>query len=217
MPPSKPTASTEGTRRSARVDTATKNAAPSKRLMEDSEGDEAVQKSAAKKKAKTVAKGKKETSSAGLQIGDTLPEITLKNEKEEDVNVKELAEKGLVMFVVPKADTPGCTNQACAFRDAYSDFTNEAYAVYGLSNDKSAAQAKWQTKKELPYPLLSDPTRAFISAIGAGSTTKTTRSHFIFEKGTGRLIDKKVPVSAKESSKLALEFIHSLKSNVGEE
>jgi len=122
-----------------------------------------------------------------------------------------------VIFVVPKADTPGCTNQACAFRDAYAEFSKEGYAVFCLSNDKSAAQARWQTKKELPYSLLSDPTRAFISALGAGSATKTIRSHFIFEKGTGKLIDKKVPVSAKQSSQFALEFIQSLNDKSGEE
>ncbi|KAF7369441.1 AhpC-TSA-domain-containing protein [Mycena venus] len=146
---------------------------------------------------------------AAIDIGDSLPTLTLKNEKDEDVEVSTLtADKGLVLFLVPKADTPGCTNQACGFRDIYPDFTGLDYNVYCLSADTPAAQSKWQTKKELPYPLLSDRKRVLITALGAGEGGKTKRSHFIFAKG-GKLIDKKIPVKAADSPKIALEFIKS--------
>ncbi|KAJ7193134.1 AhpC-TSA-domain-containing protein [Mycena pura] len=146
---------------------------------------------------------------ASIDIGDSLPTLTLKNEKDEDVEVSTLtADKGLVLFLVPRADTPGCTKQACAFRDIYPDFTGLDYNVYCLSSDTPAAQTKWQTKKELPYPLLSDRKRVLISALGAGEGGKTKRSHFIFAKG-GKLIDKKIPVKPEESPTLALEFIKS--------
>jgi len=147
---------------------------------------------------------------AAIDIGDSLPTLTLKNEKDEDVEVSTLtADKGLVLFLIPKADTPGCTNQACGFRDKYPDFTGLDYNVYCLSADTPAAQSKWQTKKELPYPLLSDRKRVLITALGAGDGGKTKRSHFIFAKG-GKLVDKKVPVKAADSPKIALEFIKSL-------
>ncbi|EDR09863.1 peroxiredoxin Q, partial [Laccaria bicolor S238N-H82] len=147
---------------------------------------------------------------ATIDIGDSLPSLTLKNEKGEDVQVENLAsEKGVILFLVPKADTPGCTNQACGFRDIYPDFTSLNYDVYCLSADTPAAQTKWQTKKELPYPLLSDPKRLLISALGAGEGGKTKRSHFIFEQG-GKLVDKKIPVKPADSPKLALDFIKSL-------
>ncbi|KAJ7763040.1 AhpC-TSA-domain-containing protein [Mycena metata] len=147
---------------------------------------------------------------ASIDIGDSLPTLTLKNEKDEDVEVSSLtADKGLVLFLVPKADTPGCTTQACGFRDIYPDFTGLDYNVYCLSADTPAAQAKWQTKKELPYPMLSDRKRVLITALGAGEGGKTKRSHFIFEKG-GKLVDKKVPVKAGDSPKLALDFVKSL-------
>ncbi|OJT07029.1 Peroxiredoxin DOT5 [Trametes pubescens] len=142
-----------------------------------------------------------------IDIGDSLPSYTLKNEKDEDVNVAALAaEKGVIFFLVPKADTPGCTTQACGFRDIYPDFTAHGFDVYCLSADKPSAQAKWQTKKELPYPLLSDPKRVLITALGAGEGGKTKRSHFIFAKG-GKLVDKKLPVKPVDSPKLALEFV----------
>ncbi|KDQ52217.1 hypothetical protein JAAARDRAFT_62004 [Jaapia argillacea MUCL 33604] len=148
---------------------------------------------------------------APVDIGDSLPSgLTLKNEKGEDVDVGTLAsEKGVVLFLVPKADTPGCTNQACGFRDIYPDFTSVGYDVYCLSADTPAAQTKWQTKKELPYSLLSDPRRHLIRALGAADGNKTKRSHFVFEKG-GKLLDRKMPVKPVDSPKLALEFIKSL-------
>lgn len=105
---------------------------------------------------------------APIDIGDTLPDLVLKNEKEEDVQVADIAkEKGAVVFLVPKADTrtffhsvkspqssekfslssiAGCTTQACGFRDVYSEFTQHGYAVYCLSADSPTAQSKWQTK-----------------------------------------------------------------------
>ncbi|PPQ80134.1 hypothetical protein CVT25_001433 [Psilocybe cyanescens] len=136
-----------------------------------------------------------------LEIGDSLPELTLQNEKGEDVKVAELgAEKGVILFLVPKADTPGCTTQACGFRDSYPDFTSLNYDVYCLSADTPTAQSKWQTK--------ANPKRLLITALGAGAGGKTKRSHFIFAKG-GKLVEKKLPVTPADSPKLALAFIKS--------
>jgi peroxiredoxin len=100
-----------------------------------------------------------------IEIGDVLPSFTLKNEKGEDVDVSKLAaEKGVILFLVPKADTrmfsqfsfcnllpilddvAGCTTQACGFRDSYPDFTGVGFDVYCLSADSPSAQTKWQTK-----------------------------------------------------------------------
>jgi len=82
-----------------------------------------------------------------VEVGDPLPSITLKNEKGEDVDVAKLADdQGVVIFLVPKADTPGCTRQACGFRDSYQEIKDLNFAVYCLSADSSTAQAKWQTK-----------------------------------------------------------------------
>jgi len=153
-----------------------------------------------------------------IDLGDPLPDIVVKNEKDEDVPVQDLTkEHGAVIFLVPKADTPGCTTQACGFRDVYSDFTEHGYKVYCLSADSPTAQSKWQGKKSLPYSLLSDPKRILVKALGAGKNNKTARSHFVFEKSTegaagGKLLDKKMPVKPADSPKLALKFIKSLES-----
>ncbi|KAF8687867.1 hypothetical protein AX14_003579 [Amanita brunnescens Koide BX004] len=150
---------------------------------------------------------------APVDVGDVLPAVTLKNEKDEDVEVAELAvENGVVLFLVPKADTPGCTTQACGFRDVYQEFSAVGYDVYCLSADTPSAQVKWQAKKELPYHLLSDRNRVLIGALGAADGARTKRSHFVFEKG-GKLVDKKMPVKPNDSPRLALEFIKGFVSN----
>jgi len=212
------------TRRSSRIasqpkkDDAKPAAKVTKKTTTKKRGAEAAAKSEEEepvpKKTKAAVAAEKEAESSGpapaitaIDIGDHLPSLVLKNEKDEDVDVATLtAEKGLILFLVPKADTPGCTNQACGFRDIYPDFTSSGYEVYCLSADTPAAQTKWQAKKNLPYPLLSDRNRVLIAALGAGEGGKTKRSHFIFEKG-GKLVEKQIPVKPVESPKLALEFI----------
>ncbi|KAF9788438.1 AhpC-TSA-domain-containing protein [Thelephora terrestris] len=175
----------------------------------DAQEENGQEDSVKKAKLDEPAEGSSSAGLAAIDIGDSLPSYTLKNEKSEDVDICTLtAEKGLVLFLVPKADTPGCTTQACGFRDIYPDFTSQSYEVYCLSADSPVAQTKWQTKKNLPYPLLSDPKRVLIKALTGGGT-RTARSHFIFEKG-GKLVEKKNPVKAAESPRLALEFIKGL-------
>ena len=120
------------------------------------------------------AEGSSSVDLAAIDIGDTLPSYTLKTEKDEDVDIATLtAEKGLILFLVPKADTrefvplfslsafltfpAGCTTQACGFRDVYPDFTSLNYEVYCLSADSPAAQTKWQTKVQISI-LPAEPT-----------------------------------------------------------
>ncbi|KIM43836.1 hypothetical protein M413DRAFT_389587 [Hebeloma cylindrosporum] len=190
--------------------------ATKKRSAEDLDEDAKKGETSAAKKAKADVEEEEEEEEDGdvaltrIELGGNLPSVTLKNEKGEDIQVADLAaEKGVILFLVPKADTPGCTNQACGFRDIYPDFTSLNFDVYCLSADSPTAQTKWQTKKELPYPLISDPKRILITALGAGEGGKTKRSHFIFEKG-GKLVDKKLPVTPADSPKLALAFVKSL-------
>jgi len=222
MPPRKAAATDDNTtadppRRSGRIASQPVPEAISKPKVtkKRTAGDEAKDgEGATAKKAKSDPESSEEAGDNSalslIDIGGNLPDLILKNEKGEDIQVANLAsEKGVILFLVPKADTPGCTNQACGFRDSYPDFTTLNFDVYCLSADTPTAQSKWQTKKELPYPLISDPKRALITALGAGEGGKTKRSHFIFEKG-GKLVNKKLPVSPADSPKLALEFIKGL-------
>ncbi|QRV93182.1 AhpC/TSA domain-containing protein [Ceratobasidium sp. AG-Ba] len=163
------------------------------------------------KEAEAAAEAPAEASSSSskeLQVGDVLPSLTLPNQSGTDVDIGALAkEQGVILFLVPKANTPGCTTQACGFRDIYQDFTGLDYAVYSLSADSTKVLTSWQNKQTLPYPLLSDPKRTLISLLGAASGNSTKRSHFIFEKGTGKLLDKQIGVKPADSPKAALEFV----------
>jgi len=144
-----------------------------------------------------------------IGIGDTIPpHHTLKNEKDEDIQVSALtAEEGLVLFIVAKANAPACTVHAHGFRDLYPNFTSLGYNVYCLSTDLPSVQIKWQTTEHLPFHLLSDPEEVLIRALT--SNGMMVRSHFIFEKG-GKLLGRKTPVEAVNSPKLALEFVNGL-------
>ncbi|ORX35554.1 thioredoxin-like protein [Kockovaella imperatae] len=125
------------------------------------------------------------------------------------MDVSELVgEKGVVFFLYPKADTPGCTNQACGYRDIHSEIAKLGYDVYGLSKDKPAAQQRWKDKKELNYNLLCDPQSKLIKRLGAFlAPDKTKRSHFIFEKGSGKLIDAQIGVKPADDSRNTLDFL----------
>lgn len=109
-----------------------------------------------------------------------MPNLTLKNEKDEDIQVADIAsEKGAVVFLVPKADTreffsvcktvtdspflpiAGCTTQACGFRDIFDEFAAVNYSVYCLSADSPGAQTKWQSKVR-PPPVSPYRTRRVI-------------------------------------------------------
>ncbi|GMK59687.1 hypothetical protein CspeluHIS016_0802930 [Cutaneotrichosporon spelunceum] len=162
--------------------------------------------------SKDETNGKPPSASRGvLQLGSVLPKITLQNEDGEDVDVSTLAgERGVVIFVYPRADTPGCTNQACGYRDLSTEFGELGYDVYGLSKDKPAAQLRWKTKKTFQYHLLSDPENKLIKRLGAFVLPKNLkRSHFIFEKGSGELIDIALSVKAADDPKNALKFLKS--------
>jgi len=110
----------------------------------------------------------------------------------------------------------GCTKQACHYRDNYDEITKHGFAVYALSADSGTIQGRWQSKvslfvplgvlwglirvlqHNLPYSMLSDPKRVFIEQLGAKSGNGTTRSHFIFEKGTGKLLEAQISVKADD-------------------
>ncbi|KAK8140412.1 AhpC-TSA-domain-containing protein [Apiospora sp. TS-2023a] len=98
------------------------------------------------------------------------------------------SKSGVVLFTYPKASTPGCTSQACMFRDNYEPFTKDGLAIYGLSTDSPKANTTFKDKQKLPYPLLCDPSATLIGAIGLKKAPKgTTRGVFAIDK-TGKVL-----------------------------
>ena len=101
-----------------------------------------------------------------LTEGTRAPEIKLTDETGNPFNLTSLKGKTVVLFFYPKADTPGCTKEACEFRDAEPTFAKKDTVILGISPDDSKAQAKFKTKFGLPYTLLCDSDHAIAEAYG---------------------------------------------------
>ncbi|MBF0170042.1 MAG: thioredoxin-dependent thiol peroxidase [Nitrospinae bacterium] len=102
-----------------------------------------------------------------VEEGKKAPAFSLPDQNANRVKLADYAGKWLVLFVYPKANTPGCTQEACGFRDLAADFAKAGASIVGLSKDTPAAQKKWEEKYALPYPLLSDPDAAVMTKYGA--------------------------------------------------
>lgn len=91
-----------------------------------------------------------------LAIGDAAPDFSVLNEKGETVSLKGLRGKWVVLYFYPKDDTPGCTKEACAFRDDFAQFTAKNAVILGVSLNDEKAHNKFITKYSLPFSLLID-------------------------------------------------------------
>jgi peroxiredoxin Q/BCP len=91
-----------------------------------------------------------------LEIGKKAPDFTLLDQDGKKVKLSDFKGKRVVVFFYPRAMTPGCTREACDFRDEVAAFTKKKVAVLGVSKDTPAGQKKFQEKYQLPFPLLSD-------------------------------------------------------------
>jgi thioredoxin-dependent peroxiredoxin len=107
-----------------------------------------------------------------LKKGDNAPNFSA---KDQDGNTHTLADykgKKLVVFFYPKANTPGCTAEACDLRDNFDRFTANNYALLGVSADNAKAQAKFKDKFEFPFPLIADEDKSVIQAFGVWGPKK---------------------------------------------
>ena len=102
-----------------------------------------------------------------LAPGDTAPAFTLPDADGNDVSLADYRGRKVVVYFYPAASTPGCTKQACDFRDNLADLNGAGLDVIGISPDKPAKLAKFRDNEELTFPLLSDPDKATLEAWGA--------------------------------------------------
>ena len=91
-----------------------------------------------------------------MEPNDKIADFTLQDEQDNTVNLSDFAGKPVVLFFYPKADTPGCTIEACGFRDIFAKIQKSGAIVLGVSRDTPKAQKKFKLKYELPYSLLAD-------------------------------------------------------------
>lgn len=146
--------------------------------------------------------------------GQPMPEISLLNQDGNTVNLSDFRGKKIVLFAFPRADTPGCTTQACGFRDRYSNILTKNAVVFGLSPDKPADLKKWQEKEGFQYDLLSDPEHTVLEALGAWGERSmygkkfmgVIRSHWVIDED-GNVLDEQIKVSPEDSVKKAYDLV----------
>ncbi|RJO79148.1 thioredoxin-dependent thiol peroxidase [Nocardia panacis] len=107
------------------------------------------------------------TDNLRLAPGDPAPEFTLPDADGKNVSLSDYRGRKVIVYFYPAASTPGCTKQACDFRDSLADLEGAGIEVLGISPDKPAKLAKFRDTEHLTFPLLSDPDREVLSAYGA--------------------------------------------------
>lgn len=102
-----------------------------------------------------------------LAVGDTAPDFTLTDDKGGSVSLSDFRGKRVVVYFYPKADTPGCTTEACDFRDSLTQLNDADIDVVGISPDRPEKLATFRENHDLTFPLLSDPEKETLVAYGA--------------------------------------------------
>ena len=104
-----------------------------------------------------------------LAVGDRAPLIALHDQNGTERRSDQLDAKALVLFFYPKDDTPGCTMEACAFRDSYTELQSLGAEVWGVSGDDASSHQRFANRHQLPYPLLVDQANGLRKAFGVPS------------------------------------------------
>ena len=102
-----------------------------------------------------------------LKEGDQAPNFQGINDQGEPVSLADFSGKKLILFFYPKADTPGCTAEACSLRDAYDDLRARGFELLGVSPDTAKKQGNFRKKYNFPFPLLADTEQTVLQAYGA--------------------------------------------------
>ena len=105
-----------------------------------------------------------------LQVGDAAPDFELASQTGDSVTLSGLRGQWVVVYFYPQDDTPGCTTEACSFRDSFEDFTDAGAVVIGISKDSVESHVKFAEKHHLPFTLLSDPGAKTAKRWGVGKS-----------------------------------------------
>jgi len=153
-------------------------------------------------------------SSKHLEIGDAAPDFKALTDSGESVRLSDYRGKKVILYFYPKDDTPGCTKQACGFRDEANAIDESNAVVLGVSPDGEASHVKFRDKYELGFTLLVDEDHSIAESYGVWGEKKMygrsymgiIRSHFVIDED-GKILDAQVKVSPANSVKYALKSI----------
>ena len=125
-----------------------------------------------------------------LQAGEKAPEFTAKDQDGNEISLRDYLGKKVVLYFYPKDDTPGCTKEACAFRDNFPNFKKIDAAVLGVSVDGQKAHRKFADKYELPFTLLVDDEKKIVEAYGVWGLKKFMGKEYMGTNRVTYLIDE---------------------------
>ncbi|MFG1519203.1 MAG: peroxiredoxin [Thermoplasmataceae archaeon] len=146
-----------------------------------------------------------------LNVGDTAPDFESINEEGKSVSLKEFRGKPVVLYFYPKDDTPGCTAEACSFRDNFEEFQKKGVVVLGVSIDSPKSHKNFKDKYNLNFPLISDKSREIVEMYGATSDSKSAkRVTFIIDRN-GKIAYVYSKVTPKDHSVEVMKKLQELK------
>ncbi len=142
-----------------------------------------------------------------LAVGAPLPAVEQKNQDGEAVKLTDVGANGYTLvYFYPKADTPGCTKQACSLRDSYAALTDKGVKIYGVSTDKVQSQKAFKEKYKLPFDLLADSDRKVVDAFGVPKTLGfSKRQAFLFKDS--KLVWSDQSASTEQQAQDVLKFL----------
>ncbi len=142
-----------------------------------------------------------------LNVGAPMPNVSLVLENGESFKLQEIAGSGYsLIYFYPKADTPGCTAQACSLRDAYETLAEKGISILGVSKDGVESQLKFKEKYQLPFHLIADSDATVIKAFGVPTTFGfSKRQAFLFREGL--LVWRDLSASTKQQAEDVLRFL----------
>jgi peroxiredoxin Q/BCP len=143
-----------------------------------------------------------------LQIGDPAPDFELTGDDGTRVCLSAFRGRRVVVFFYPKDDTPGCTTQACGFRDRYPLIDERNAVVLGISPDNLASHKQFKRKYNLPFLLLVDEDHRVAETYGVWGNGSNLRSHFVIDE-SGRLVDIQVKIKPEDSVRRAVDALET--------
>lgn len=149
-----------------------------------------------------------------LKVGDKAPEFTSKDQNGKEVSLKDFAGKKVVLYFYPKDNTPGCTAEACDFRDNYQSLKSKGFEILGISTDEESSHKKFEVKFDLPFTLLADTEQDIVNKYGVWIEKNmygkkymgTNRKTFVIDE-EGKILSIIEKVDTKNASQQLLESI----------
>jgi peroxiredoxin Q/BCP len=146
-----------------------------------------------------------------LEVGDTAPDAPSRDEHGREVRLADFYHDGFTLvYFYPKADTPGCTAQACNLRDGFGDLTAKGVKIAGVSADAPEVQLKFKEKYKLPFTLLADEDRVVSRAFGVPTILGMTHRQSFLVKG-GKIVWRDLRASTRWQTQDVLKALETLR------